>query len=608
MSRRQEGALPENYVPCVDCKAWIFVKNLSVHSKTCPYGKKTDTNFLRNSRMLLSPFIKFDSDDADINHVIDKMKETKKYPGLQNIAKQDKLIREFCRGLIHKLGTEEEQRRKDKDNIRTKIRALARLLKALNKNNQEWRDLMSYITSKDFPFIVKVVKTIGLAQPNMSLTLGHYLKQISQLKKSLALQCKPLNKEMKEEAESFDTVYGAHWNNYVSAACLRRLKLLSLNKATQLPLTADLVKFKDFLDDEIEAFLKKSKPTRKEWVTSAQAVLARLVIFNKRRISEVEELKADELVECDDAGSDEIISSLDVTEKALAKRMKVIEVRGKSTRGLRKVFVILSELMLKGCLHLLNTRLSVGIPASNKYLFARVESDTPIDGCEAMRVMSEVCEGLEKPCLIRTRLLRKHLATTVQVLDMKQDELKMIADHLGHSVAIHTDVYRLQSSWLEKTKVARALIASENGLMGKFAGRSLSSCNLEEIPVIDGDELVPSEKCEKRKIPDDSIENSIPESASETESASVVKRRKQDDKSKPESVSKKLSSRKRWTSGENSILLCAFKEFIESKTDPSTEKINSVLEKFPSLKGRTVPQIKSKLNNVKLGKCSLGNA
>ena len=77
--------------------------------------------------------------------------------------------------------------------------------------------MISYITAEDFPFIVKVVKSIGLVQPNMSLTLGHYLKQVSQLKKSLALQCNPTNNEMKEEAESFDTLYAAHWNNCFSS-------------------------------------------------------------------------------------------------------------------------------------------------------------------------------------------------------------------------------------------------------------------------------------------------------------------------------------------------------------------------------------------------------
>ena len=468
---------------------------------------------------------------------------------------------------------------------------------------------MSYIRAEDFPFIVKVVKSIGLLQPNTALTLGHYLKQVSQLKKSMSLQCIPADKEMKENTEAFETLYGAHWNNYVSSACLRRLKLQSLNKATQLPLTSDLVKFKDFLDDEIETLLEISKPTRKEWIAGAQSLLARLVIFNKRRISEVEELKANEIVEVEQAGSDEIISNLDVTERALAKRMKVIEVRGKSTRGLRKVFVILSDSMYKGCLHLLKTRLYIGIPASNKFLFARVEIDTPLDGCEAMRVMTELCEGLEKPGLIRTRLLRKHLATTVQVLDMKQEELKMMADHLGHSVSIHTDVYRLQSSWLEKTKVARALIASENGMMGKFAGRSLTSFNLEEIPVTDEDLLVVNEKSEKRNKPYKPIDNSMLESVElENIESNLAKRRKKDvSNSKPESVSKKITPRKRWTFEENSILFKEFEEFIESKRDPPTEMINDVLEKFPSLKGRSVPQVKTKLNNIKLGKCSLRN-
>ena len=241
-----------------------------------------------------------------------------------------------------------------------------------------------------------------------------------------------------------------------------------------------------------------------------------------------------------------MISNFDITEKALAKRMTVIEVRGKSTRGLRKLFIILSEIMLKGCLHLLKTRLSIGIPVSNQFLFSRVESDTPLDGCEAMRVMSELCEGLEKPGLIRTRLLRKHLATTVQVLYMREDELKIVADHLGHSVSIHTDVYRLQSSWLEKTKVARV---SENGMMRKCSGRSLNSLNLEEIPVIDEDELALNEKSEDIEQTYDLSENSI----SESEENRPTKRRNDVLNSNTESEENRPSkrrktSRKRWTS------------------------------------------------------------
>lgn len=64
-------------------------------------------------------------------------------------------------------------------------------------------------------------------------------------------------------------------------------------------------------------------------------------------------------------------------------------------------------------------------------------------------------------------------------MDMTSDELKLVADHMGHSVAIHTDIYKLQSSVLERTKVARALVALENGTLKKFGGQCLESISLD---------------------------------------------------------------------------------------------------------------------------------
>ena len=60
-------------------------------------------------------------------------------------------------------------------------------------------------------------------------------------------------------------------------------------------------------------------------------------------------------------------------------------------------------------------------------------------------------------------------------MDMTGDELKLVADHMGHSVAIHIDIYRLQSSVLERTKVARALVALEDGKLRNFHGKNLST-------------------------------------------------------------------------------------------------------------------------------------
>lgn len=64
-------------------------------------------------------------------------------------------------------------------------------------------------------------------------------------------------------------------------------------------------------------------------------------------------------------------------------------------------------------------------------------------------------------------------------MDMSGEELKLIADHMGHSVAIHTDIYRLQSSVLERTKVAKALVVLEEGRLKDFKGRNLSSIDTD---------------------------------------------------------------------------------------------------------------------------------
>lgn len=66
---------------------------------------------------------------------------------------------------------------------------------------------------------------------------------------------------------------------------------------------------------------------------------------------------------------------------------------------------------------------------------------------------------------------------------MNQAELKMVADHMGHNVNIHTDIYRMSSSALEKSKVARFLIAMENGLISKFSGRNLDSISAKGMLV-----------------------------------------------------------------------------------------------------------------------------
>lgn len=64
-------------------------------------------------------------------------------------------------------------------------------------------------------------------------------------------------------------------------------------------------------------------------------------------------------------------------------------------------------------------------------------------------------------------------------------ELRLLANHMGHSVNIHADHYALQSNLLERTKVARVLAALENGNLHKMKERT----DIEEVHVQDSDVL-----------------------------------------------------------------------------------------------------------------------
>lgn len=135
------------------------------------------------------------------------------------------------------------------------------------------------------------------------------------------------------------------------------------------------MKIKDYLDDIVIAFLNNRKPTHEEWTEAEQAMMVQIILFIKRMVSVVEEPKVMDINQSKETGnSQEILAHLDDTQRELAKRISVVEVRGKSTRGLRRVFNILSQQMWSACLYLLETRMDAEISLSNPYVFARCNS------------------------------------------------------------------------------------------------------------------------------------------------------------------------------------------------------------------------------------------
>jgi hypothetical protein len=66
----------------------------------------------------------------------------------------------------------------------------------------------------------------------------------------------------------------------------------------------------------------------------------------------------------------------------------------------------------------------------------------------------------------------------VQITDLSSGELKWLANHMGHEVNIHEQVYRIHDSTIELAKISKLLMAVDCGKVGQFAGKKLDDIDL----------------------------------------------------------------------------------------------------------------------------------
>ena len=320
MARRPTGeSKAADFLPCTCCLGFFQKDNLWAHSKVC-IGKDADTPpaSISASQRMLSPYK--ETQDCAVNNIFIKMKTTAANPGLEDIARSDELIRDYCRSLLQRLGDDTEQRIKDKDNIRTKLRTIAKLLKALNQRTPRWQSLAHFISGPCFDLLVSTTKDLAAQadSPSIAIRLGFAIKQIALLKLSKAIKTgDPL---MELEAKQFQCLFTAHWSNQVACVANRRQRLRRINRDIQVPLTSDLVAFTTWLSNELVAGIKRP-PTATNVQLVCKLLMTRIIIFNKRRPAEVAEMKVGDVQRAAAMETnEEIIASLDASEQMLSKR------------------------------------------------------------------------------------------------------------------------------------------------------------------------------------------------------------------------------------------------------------------------------------------------
>ncbi|KAL1448707.1 hypothetical protein WDU94_014007 [Cyamophila willieti] len=379
------------------------------------------------------------------------------------------------------------------------MRLMARILIESKKTNDKIDSLDTLLLPDNFDAIVNSIKVISRKSnaPSIVKKTRYTLLKCLTLMKGKCIRKRDL--ETKALYDGTSELVCNEWHTLLAAKASKTLQKRQCQKEESLPLTTDLIKLTNFVNEKIQQLKQKLQESENanDWLEFAKYCLASIILFNRKRTGESSRIILQDFIKSIEKKTplnEETLKTLSKQERDLASRMRLIKVEGK--RG--NVPVLLTQSMEKNIQFLVKMRMEKNINKSNKYLFpSTLISTKEMRGTEILRKIT-MKAGLANPSAITGTKLRKYMATTLQILNLAEHELDWVARHLGHDIHVHRRFYRQQEDAVELSKIAKLLLAQEKGLIHKFAGKNLDEIDIED-EIMNEDENEEEKEVEKQK-------------------------------------------------------------------------------------------------------------
>lgn len=197
-----------------------------------------------------------------------------------------------------------------------------------------------------------------------------------------------------------------------------------------------------------------------------QVVLAKVILFNRKRQGEVSKVTVDDYKKKGKAQNSDAELSLTDFECSLLKVFDRVEIRGKRGRVTSWINALVAARM-------------TFISENNSYLFASNGEHSHFRGSDVLRKFSIDC-GAKKPELLTSMRLCKQVASLAQIVCLKDNELDSLATFMGHDLRVHTQFYRLPMDVMQIARISKLFLAAEQGRIDEFAGKLL--CEITALP------------------------------------------------------------------------------------------------------------------------------
>lgn len=563
-----------DFKSCQNCRGFYTKNNIRHHAAQCfSYSGKNKRTLMTLGRKL----------EARIHPEASEIVKKIIFPVLRDDdisrnIRYDRLLILYANKMACKYRLQHQH-----DLIRSNLRSLGRFLITIKDRNHNVKQFSDIYDTEIFNDVIISINTVAgfddLSQtyraPSTAYSLGSLIKKIAYIYITDCIKQK--DKDKKNEVADFLKILNEDLAINVNKTVAETQTQHFRRKTTKLPTQHDIQTLHRYLNNKKKvAFADLSRQVSLEaWKNFAESTLILIQLFNRRRAGEIERMLIDDFRTYQTI-SDADLKNLTTQSQNLAKNYVRFYIRGKLNRT---VPVLLSLDMVNSIDLILKHREAVGVSSKNIYVFGtpnphNTTKYTYFRACKLLREHANEC-GAEFPLTLRGTTLRKHVATHCINLYLSEDEIRDVANFMGHSDDIHKRYYRQPIITREIVRMSRVL--------QKAQGMDQDDTSSES----DSDELQTATNTDSTRK-----SNSIEKSKSS--------------KKRSTSPYGSVKAKKRWTEQENSTAFRLFSKYIEDEHYPSLSQIQNLVNENPELKGRSPRVIKTWLSN-KIKKNKINN-
>lgn len=437
--RPKQVGQAKDFLHCLYCRGLFVKKGFFKHLKKCP-EKVRDKNTPRIGRKSFAlQCVLETTGDIGISEGLKSVLCGMIYDDVTQTIMDEKIILQLGEQLFEQCGSDAKRHSYIKQNLRQ----LARLVLEAQKTTP-LKSLEEFFYLSSFRHVVSAVNVLAgydpesktYKVPSLALKLGYQLQNACLIVKNNAV--KSGDESLAKSAKRFLSVYQKKWNKRISSDALSSLRETKLITDKKVPLAQD-VKRLNFHTETAHVIAEeklKQNPSSENYAALAKVVLARIVLFNSRRGTDVSSIQLEHFTSRKKSDVvDDMDESVSDLERAMCGFFNRVDIRGTSGR---MVPILLKPSFESAIELLIDVRLKCGVPSENHFLFGRPSTLSAYNPSECIQHYIKEC-GAKNPETMTIRKIKKHYGTMLQLINLDDKEAYQILGPNNQVQALRQD-------------------------------------------------------------------------------------------------------------------------------------------------------------------------